>query len=52
MHVNIDLLYAFCLWKTAMDSGFLRISCDRKRRAVVVVEIVVLPVMGLSLVIA
>lgn len=34
-----------------MDIGFLRISCEGKRRAVVVAEIVVLPVMGLSLVI-
>lgn len=34
-----------------MDSGILRISCGRKRRAVVVVEVVVLPEMDLSLVV-
>lgn len=34
-----------------MDSGFLRISCDRKRRAVAVLDVVVLPEMGLSLVV-
>lgn len=52
MPVNIDCFMLFVtLWKTAMDSGFLRTSCDRKRRAVAAVEIVVLPEMGLSLVI-
>lgn len=52
MHVNIDCLMLFVtLWKTAMDSGFLRISCDRKRRAVAVVDVVVLPEMDLSLVV-
>lgn len=52
MNVNIDCIILFVtLWKAAMDRGFLRISCDRKRGAVAVVEVVVLPEMGLSLVI-
>lgn len=52
MHVNSDCFMLFVTpWETAMDSGFLRLFCYRKRRAVAVVEAVVPPEMGLSLVV-
>lgn len=51
MHLNIDY-FGFChSLENNLDSGFLRISYDRKRGAVAAVEVVVLLEMGLSLVV-
>lgn len=51
MHVN-NGYFVFChSLENTLGSGFLRISYNRKRGAVAVVEVVVLPEMGLSVVV-